>query len=602
MTQTTDIVDISKAQTIAALFKARLDRSPASLAYRRYDDGSGGWTELTWQDVARQVGQIQGALSAEKLVAGDRVAIMAGNSPEWAAFDIAALGLGLVVVPLYVNDRADNIRLVLEDCGAKLLLVGGQEQWQALEPVHDALAQRLSRVVSLQPLSASGSAVQPLAFQDWLPDSPEPMRVESIDSDALATIVYTSGTTGRSKGVMLSHRNILFNVQGVLERVLAYPDDIFLSFLPLSHMLERTCGYYLPMAAGSTVAYARSAKQLAEDFNSIKPTVIIAVPRVFERVYAKVQEGLAEQPAPVKLLLDKHVQEGWEHFLLEQGRGKWNPKLSLWSKIDEKLGGKIRYKLGGNLRAAVAGGAAMSPEIARFFISLGLPILQGYGATETSPVVSCNTLEDNVPASVGTPLAGIEARIGERDELLTRSPSVMMGYWNNEEATRSCIDGDGWFHTGDRARIDAQGHIFITGRLKEIIVMANGEKVPPADMENAITIDSLFSQVLVLGEAKPYLSALVVLDPQEYARLAAAEGLSSDLAEVRHSDQLQAILVKRIAAQLHDFPGYAKIPRVAVCAEPWTVESELMTPTLKLRRQKIMETFQSDIDALYAGH
>lgn len=325
------------------------------------------------------------------------------------AFDVAAHGLGLVVVPLYVNDRADNIKLVLEDCGAKLLVIGGPEQWQALTSVHAALAQ-LPRIVSLQPVSSSASGLQPIALQDWLPSTHEPMRVERIDSDSLATIVYTSGTTGRPKGVMLSHRNILFNVQGVLERVCAYREDTFLSFLPLSHMLERTCGCYLPMAAGSTVAFARAAKQLAEDFDMIQPTVIIAVPRVFERVYARIQDLLSKQPAPVKAFLNKHAQEGWKHFLHEQGRGKWSPKVSLWSQIDGKVGDKIRYKLGGKLRAAVAGGAALAREIAHFFIGLGLPILQGYGATETSPVVSNNTLEDNVPDSVGKPLKGIEVR------------------------------------------------------------------------------------------------------------------------------------------------------------------------------------------------
>ena len=373
MSQTTDIVDLNKVETLAGLLDARLEHSPEALAYRRYDRALDEWTELDWEQFTGEVCRWQAALLAEKLDKGDRVAIMAANSPEWAAFDMAAQGLGLVLVPLYVNDRADNIRLVLEDCGARLLVIGGPDQWQALAPVHEALA-ALRCIVALDPVEASSSGLQPVAVKDWLPSHHDALRVETVDGNALATIVYTSGTTGRPKGVMLSHRNILFNVQGVLERVRAYREDTFLSFLPLSHMLERTCGYYLPMAAGSTVAYARSAKQLAEDFEVIQPTVIIAVPRIFERVYTRINETLSTQPIAKRVFLKELVKAGWNHFLHEQGRRRWSPDVSIWKRIDDKLGEKIRYKMGGKLRAAVAGGAALSPEVARFFIGLGRPV------------------------------------------------------------------------------------------------------------------------------------------------------------------------------------------------------------------------------------
>lgn len=600
MTRTTDIVDFDKINNLAALLSARVKRSPEAIAYRRYDTSSNEWIDIDWGQFTIEVCRWQAALLAENLDQGERVAIMAANSTDWAAFDIAVQGLGLVLVPLYVNDRADNISLVLEDCGARLLVIGGPQQWQALEPVHDALS-GLKRIVALNPVEASASGLQPLAAQDWLPANHDALRVEPVDANALATIVYTSGTTGRPKGVMLSHRNILFNVQGVLERVPAYREDTFLSFLPLSHMLERTCGYYLPMAAGATVAHARSAKQLHEDFGAVQPTIIICVPRVFERVYTRITDQMSEQPLAKQVFLKEMVKVGWKHFLHEQGRRRWSPDISIWKKIDEKLGGKIRYKLGGRLRAAVTGGAALSPEIAQFFIGLGLPILQGYGATETSPVVSNNTIENNRPDSIGIPLPGVEVRIGERDELLTRSPSVMLGYWNNPEATAQAIDADGWFHTGDCVRIEDE-HIFITGRIKEIIVMANGEKVPPGDMENAIVLDGLFLQAMVLGETRPYLTALVVLDKKEYAKLAAAEGLSSDIAAERHGEKLETLLAKRIASRLSEFPGYAKIRRVGVIEKPWSVEDGYMTPTLKLRRAKILEAFGDEAKRLYAGH
>ena len=599
--KTTEFVELAKITNLAGILEERVARSPDAPAYRQHDPQGAGWLTSTWAEFTDEVCRWQAALRTQSLEPGDRVAIMLGNRREWAAYDMAALGLGLVTVPLYINDRAENMGLVLEDCGAKLLFIGNQELWDSLSPVEGTLA-GLERIVSLEPVSASASGLQPIAASEWLPASGEELQVEQVGDDALATIVYTSGTNGRPKGVMLSHRSILFNVGAVFEQVQAFREDVFLSFLPLSHMLERTIGYYLPMAAGSTVVYARSARTFAEDFDAVKPTVVVAVPRVFERIYAGVQAELDKHPAAVKSLLNVHAKDGWKHFLHEQGRGRWSPIHAIWSKVDAVVGGKIRYKLGGNLRIAVAGGAAMAPEIAQFFIGLGIPILQGYGLTETSPVVASNALEDNVPESVGTALGGVEVRLGEMDELLTRSPSVMEGYWNNPDATKAAVDAEGWFHTGDIARIDEAGHVFITGRLKEIIVLANGEKVPPGDMENAITIDSLFLQIMVLGEAKPYLTALVVLDKHEYAKLAEQEGLSADLAEERQSEKLERLLVARIAARLKDFPGYAKIPRVAVCEKPWTVEAELMTPTLKVRRAKILQTFESDVARLYAGH
>jgi long-chain acyl-CoA synthetase len=537
------------------------------------------------------------------LSAGDRIALMLKNCREWAAFDMAAQGLGLVVVPLYVNDRADNLGLILKDCGAELLLVGNDEQWQNLAPVESTLA-GLKRVLSLEAAVPLPGGLAPTHVDEWLPSEPsEPseLRVDDLDADSLATIVYTSGTTGRPKGVMLSHRNILFNVTGVLEQVQATREDLFLSFLPLSHMLERTGGYYLPMAAGSTVAYARSPKELTEDFDRIQPSVIISVPRVFERVYAKVQELLDEQPALVRKVLMDANRVGWEHFLYTQGRGKWSPRLEIWKKLDDLVGPKIRYKLGGRLRCAVAGGAAIAPEVAQFFIGAGIPVLQGYGATETSPVVAVNTLESNIPDSVGRPLRGVEVKLGEMDEMLTRSPSVMLGYWNNLEATAASIDADGWFHTGDRVRIDEEGHVYIIGRIKEIIVLTNGEKVPPGDMEQAIGLDSLFDQVMVIGEARPFLAALVVLNAKEYQKLADVEGLS-DLASEKQGERLEQFLVQRIASKLKDFPGYAKIPRVAVVDQPWTTESGMMTPTLKLKRAKILDAQGADLDRLYSGH
>ena len=597
MPQTQDIVTLTENGTLCELLAERVKRSPDAVAYRQYEESADDWIPWTWRQFADAVSHWQQALSQEGLQAGDRVAVMLKNSREWAAFDMAALGLELVVVPLFVNDRADNVGLILEDCGAKLLLVGGEKQWQTLAPIEDRL-KTLQRVVSVEPVEPLPGGLTSTTITDWLPEQTGKLHVEAKGADSLATIVYTSGTTGRPKGVMLSHRNILFDVLGVLDKVPAYREDLFLSFLPLSHMLERTGGYYLPMAAGATVAFARSPKQITEDFDILQPTVIICVPRIFERVYAEVQNLLDKQSAAVRAIFNEAVNVGWEHFLYVQGRGKWRPGLEVWKMLDALLSPILRKELGVNLRCAVAGGAAMAPEIAKFFIGFGIPILQGYGLTETSPVITVNTLEKNIPESVGSPLEGTDVKLGAMDELMTRGPSVMLGYWNNPEATDQCIGPEGWFRTGDRARIE-DGHVFITGRIKEIIVLANGEKVPPGDMELAVATDSLFSQTMIIGEAKPYLGALVVLDPKEYAKLAEAEGLG-DLASEKDGERLEKILVERIAAKLKAFPGYAKIPRVAVMGQPWTIDAGLMTPTLKLKREKILEAHGADVDRLYA--
>ncbi|MGI9331202.1 MAG: AMP-dependent synthetase/ligase [Gammaproteobacteria bacterium] len=596
MPETLDNIVLGNDGNLCELLRERLKRSPDDLAYLQYVRASKDWQPWTWRQFAGYVTRWQQALVAEGLQAGDRVAVMLPNCPEWAALDLAAQGLGLVVVPLYVNDRAENSGLILEDCGAEVLLTSGGDQWQALAPVETALA-NLRRIIAMGKAKPLPGGLMPVELDDWLPSDEGELRVDAPGGDALASIVYTSGTMGRPKGVMLSHRNILANVFGVSEKLHAYREDVFLSFLPLSHMLERTGGLYLPIASGAAVAYARAPRYLAQDLASVKPTVIICVPRVFEAIYAKVQGQLSQKPAPVRLAVAKAAKAGWDYFQFQQGKAKWQPKFIFRGPLDRLIGPKVRAAFGGKLRCAVAGGAAMPSEIACFFIGAGVPVLHGYGATESAPVVAVNTFESNIPESVGQPLAETEVKLGQKDELLTRGPSVMMGYWNNPEATAKTIDTDGWLHTGDQARID-DGHVYITGRLKEIIVLGNGENVSPVDMEQAVCLDPMFNQVMVIGDGKPNLAALVVLEPEEYERLAKEHGFGELGTEV-NNPELKKLLVQRIAEKLKDFPGYAKIPRIALMSEPWTVESGLITPTLKLKRAKIVEANQAAIDALY---
>jgi long-chain acyl-CoA synthetase len=355
------------------------------------------------------------------------------------------------------------------------------------------------------------------------------------------------------------------------------------------------------MMAGSSVAYARSIPELAEDLRIIRPTVLIAVPRIFERVHAKIQAKLADEPAAARKLFAAAVNVGWRRFEYAQGRRPWSVDLLLAPPLDGLVGRKIRKRLGGRLRIAVSGGAPISPRIARFFIGLGIPLVQGYGLTEAGPVVSLNPLEDNRPASVGVPLPGVQTRIGAQDELFVRSAGVMLGYWNQPQATAAVLDAEGWLRTGDQARMEGD-HIVITGRLKEVIVLSNGEKVAPANLETAIMTDGLFSQVLILGEGRPFLTALVVLDPQGYARLAADAGLSPDPGAGSRNPRLEEILVERVGRLLAAFPGHAKVPRLAVVPGPWTVDDDLLTPTLKLKRDHLLERHRRDVERLYEGH
>ena len=296
----------------------------------------------------------------------------------------------------------------------------------------------------------------------------------------------------------------------------------------MSHTLERTAGYYLTMMAGASVAYARSIPQLGEDLATIRPSIMISVPRIYERVYGAIKTKLAEGPAFRRKLFEFAVEVGWARFEHQQRRGPWRASFLLWPVLDRLVAAKVMARLGGRLRAAVSGGAALSPEIARLFVGLGLPILQGYGLTETSPVVSTNRLDDNIPASIGKPIPGVQVKLGDKDALLVKGPNVMLGYWNLPDATKAMFTADGWLNTGDTARFDATGHLYITGRLKEIIVMSNGEKVPPVDMEAAILQDNLFEQVLVLGEGRPYLTAFVVVNPDQWTETGGPECAVSD--------------------------------------------------------------------------
>ncbi|MBT9589777.1 MAG: long-chain fatty acid--CoA ligase [Thiobacillus sp.] len=595
-----DGIDITDDSTLDGVFRIRVRRTPNAVAYLQHDPVDQSWCKFTWQDTAHDVSRWQAALKTLNLRPGERVALMLGNCREWIIFDQAAIGLGLVTVPLYTSDRADNIDWVLKDSGCRALLIGGQEHWDTLQTIRSTL-DTLDAIISLSPLTAGPNSLK--VADTWLPRDATAAIDGITHAGDLATLVYTSGTTGRPKGVMLSHRNILFDVKAGLQSVAVYSHDRMLSFLPLSHMLERSIGYYLPVVSGCSVAFARSIPQLAEDLVTVKPTILISVPRIFERVHGRIHEALASAPAIRQKLFAKAVELGWQAFQHRQGRAPWSPGLVLQPVLDHLVGAKIRARLGGNLRFAISGGAPLPADISRTFIALGIDILQGYGLTETSPVISVNRLEDNEPTSVGPALPGIEVKLGEHDELLTRSPALMLGYWKSPEATRAMIDADGWLHTGDQVRIGPRGHITITGRLKEILVLSTGEKVSPADVEQSLAACPLLEQVMVVGDGRSFLTALVVPKPDALARIARALHLpETDDSVLAQNPEICRHVLEQLQPCLHDLPGYARLAGVALLDEAMSVENGLLTPTLKLKRSVILKRYQDKVDALYAGH
>ena len=554
---------VDNATNLSLLLQRRIELSPTVIAYRQYDGSQ--WLDFSWTDVAQLVARWQAGLARLNLAPGERVAICASNCLEWVLCDQAALGLGLVVVPLYYNDRADNMAWCLQDAGVRFLLLEDGALWTQLAPLN----QDLQQVVCLRDTPAADARA--LAFEEWLPQGGSAVQYSTAAANGLATIVYTSGTTGRPKGVMLSHGNILSNVIALGHACPEVTDrDDFLSFLPMSHMLERTVGYYVGIYVGSKTIYARGIPQLGEDLTQQRPTVIVSVPRIFERTYVKIQERLPEGSF-ARRLFDKAVDIGWRK---RQGRISLGDRL-LWPLLYWLVARRLQARFGGRLRYVLLGGAPMPKGLLRIYMGLGFTFLHGYGLTETSPAVCFNRVRDNNPLSVGRPLEDVETRIADNGELLVRGPNIMLGYWNNEEATRAAIDKDGWFHTGDIAHIE-DGRIFITDRLKDIIVLSSGEKVSPSDVEQAILQDTYFDQLIIIGEGRPKLGLLLVSQDDDTKKIC-----------------------QRANQQLNDFPGYVSICHIAALEEPWTVENGLLTPTLKPRRKALMERYQQQIEAMY---
>lgn len=567
-------------------------------------------TEKTWKTInvketVEQITRWRHALVKEGLTKGDRCSMLLPNGINAILFDQSVLANALVPVPLHAVDTAGSSSYIINDSGAKLLVTGRLNRWEAIRDTEDHPALR-TVVITGEPVQEHQDGnVRVVGLDQWLTEGNGTELPAGPEPQDLAALVYTSGTTGKPKGVMLTHRAILANVTGVLQNLCPEPEDVWLSFLPLSHTFERTTTYYTAMGFGNRVAFNRNIGLLADDLKVIRPTIMMSVPRIYEKVYDKIQDALVKKPAFVQKLFHTAVDVGYRRFCRENGLPVQGGFLSLFDPLiagflDKKVGAGIRGIFGGRPRIFISGGAAFNPEVSRTFLGLGINILQGYGMTETAPIMSVNKVGDNHPQTVGPALVNIEVRVGENDELQMRGPSLMNGYWNRPADTKAVFTEDGWLRTGDQADIFSDGHIRIKGRIKEIIVTSTGEKVPPADLEQALESDHLVSQAMVVGENRPYIAALVVLNAQEWKKLAAELKLDAEDPLSLETRVARQAVLRRVKAAAAGFPNYAVPRQVRLFLEPWSIENGLMTPTLKLKRGPMRIRFADAIESLYA--
>jgi long-chain acyl-CoA synthetase len=594
-----DLIGARDVDTVWQLFCERARRTPDGLAYCDYDPNAKVWRNYTWSAIAARIDRFRSALAREALKPGDRVGLLLPNSVDWVCFDMAAQASGLVVVGLYPHDSIANNAYILGHSGARLILLDMPERSAALS-AHLAELPALDRIWIRDGVAGSADdSGRPATRRliDILAEGSAPPIAWSAPPDSLATLIYTSGTTGRPKGVMLSHRALLLNAEAVATIIPPETNDVFLSILPLAHAFERTVGYYLPMMAGSAIAYSRSPQLLAEDLLALRPTVMLGVPRLYERIYAAIRARV-EGNTIKRFLLQHAASLGWRHHEAVQHR---RPPLGFmdrlsWLVLERLVARRAMAAFGGRLRVAVSGGAALDEQTARQLIGLGLPLVEGYGLTEAGPVVTANHLDDNLPGSVGWPLQGVELRLGEQGELQVRTPSVMLGYWNDDAQTKQALRQDGWLVTGDIAEI-RDGRVYIRGRLKDIIALSTGEKVDPNVVEAELLCSPLFKQLIVLGERRPFLSALIVLDEATWQRSAQDWSVPPDNP---NAGAAKAKILAEINIRLHKLPHYAQVRAAHLGLEPWTIDAGFLTPTLKVKREMLQNHFAKEIEELYA--
>ncbi len=585
------------------MFLGRVEESGADPAL--WFKKAGRYHSVTWREFSEAVRCVTLALYAEGVQRGDRVGILSENRPEWAFADLGILSLGAASVPVYPTSSLKESQYILEHAETRVVFVSSREQ---LEKVQPFLAQgKLKRIVIFD---AEENALPTLcSFSEFMErgrrchlNNPNlyDQLVRGVTPEDLATLIYTSGTTGPPKGVMLTHANFLSNCEAAAEVLPTTRGDRSLSFLPLSHVFERMAGYYFMIQQGVSIAYAENMQTVPEDLLLVQPTVAASVPRLYEKMHARILETVESGSRLKRRLFHWALRTGRAAGEYRQVRRPMPPGLGLRFALAQFLVfKKLKNRLGGKIRFFISGGAPLAKELAEFFFSAGVLILEGYGLTETSPVIAVNRPERFKFGTVGPALPGVEVKIAGDGEILTRGPHVMKGYYKNDEATHEAIQ-NGWFLTGDIGEIDSEGFLKITGRKKDIIVTAGGKNISPQNLENEILSDPLFSQVVVIGDRKPYLVALVAPNRSELERLAKSEGIrDSSWEELLKLPRIVEELKQRLDERTKDFAPFEQIKYVHLLSKELSQEAGELTPTLKVKRRVVMERYAREIEALY---
>ncbi|MCW2368698.1 AMP-dependent synthetase/ligase [Sphingobium sp. B11D3D] len=561
------------------------------------------WQPISWMETARRVASMAKALKALGVAPGDRVMLVCENRPEFCIADLAIMAAGAITVPTYTTNTTRDHEHIIGNSGARAVIFSTAKIGAALLPA--VVRSRIEFAISIEPIkSMQNSAVQICDWATLIAEHPaDPVACaaeQTATRDDIACLIYTSGTGGAPRGVIQHHGAILCNVEGCVDIIagdFGWDDEVFLSFLPISHAYEHSGGQFLPIGLGGQIYYAESLEKLASNIAETRPTIMVVVPRLFELLKTRVTKAVEKQGKVPALLLEQTLRLGAK-------RAERGGTLPLWDKpleavLNRTINPKIQARFGGRMKALVSGGAPLNPEVGTFFQSFGLTLLQGYGQTESGPVVSCNRPSVGLRMdTVGPPLKHVEVRIAEDGEILVRGELVMKGYWNNPAETARAIQ-DGWLHTGDIGRFDEAGRLMITDRKKDLIVNDKGDNVAPAKLEGMLTLQPEIGQVMVHGDRRPHIVALIVPDPDWLKTWAQAQGKQADLAALREDPVLHGAIRAAVDRVNIDLSVIEKVRRFALADEPFTIDNEMLTPKQSIRRHVIRARYQARLDALY---
>jgi long-chain acyl-CoA synthetase len=596
---------VSRPETLNQLFFDAVERFSSKRAAVRFKTGD-AWHDITHAELARHVEHTALGLYELGIRPNDRVAILSENRPEWAIADFACLTARCTDVPIYPSLPASQVAYLLKDSGARAVFVDNAEQYEKVEEVRGQLRdlayviafdERVQGrgVIGFRELRQHGRAAEP-KHPGYREDALD------VSPDELATLIYTSGTTGQPKGVMLTHANFCSNVRAVLQVISIGPDDSCLSLLPLSHSFERMAGHYTMFHTGVTISYAESIDKVAQNLTEVRPTVVLSVPRLFEKIYARVLENAMTGGALQRRIFfwARRNAEAW----IDRSLADEPIPLTLSAKktvADKLVFSKLRDRTGNRIRFFVSGGAPLNKDIARFFFAAGLPILEGYGLTETSPVVTVNPLERPKLGTVGPAIPGVAIEIADDGEILVRGPNVMRGYYNLPDATERAIDRNGWFHTGDVGEMDDDGYLTITDRKKDLIATAGGKKIAPQPIENMVKANAFVSMAVMVGERRKFPAIIIVPEFDALERWARERNLTlpERRDEIIEQPDVQAKMEREVMGSLRDLASFEMPKKVLLLPDEFTIESGELTPTLKVKRNVVEERYKSQINRLY---